>query len=214
MELLRLQEMLDQALCEEEVKDESLDKLASDTLGNYELDLLDCINDKDTILQDLAEQTVYTIYDDALCINVKGRPYIEVEMTEDEYDKVNEAIYRLAASLDKADEDFVVYGRMGGYWGYKGYADNIMINESGFETLKNKLIELVNNEDNKPDMDYNKEQDNLDGYIDTFIYDNKELLAEEIDADCLSFKSEYLDKLNNLAETIDKAEEAINRKEF
>ena len=44
------------------------------------------------------------------------------------------------------------------------------------------------------------------------LMDNKELLAEEIDADCLSFKSEYLDKLNNLAETIDKAEEAINRK--
>ena len=197
-------------LCESKSKKVSLKKLKKvnesdeiiDDLKALESDIIDYIHDKESVFEDVAEGTKYTVYEDALCINVKGRPNINVDIPDDMLetagDYIDTYISDLADSLHKEDDDFVIYGRMGGYWGYKNFENYITINDKGLKVLKDKVIELMKDEDN---TDFNSYE-----IVDYY----KEDLADELDGRHLSISKDFLKKLEDLSSVIDTNEKIIN----
>ena len=197
-------------LCESKSKKVSLRKLKKvnesdeiiDDLKALEPDIIDYIYDKESVFEDVAEGTKYTVYEDALCINVKGRPDIWVDIPDDMLetagDYIDTYISDLADSLHKEDDDFVIYGRSGGYWGYKNFENYITINDKGLKVLKDKVIELMKDEDNTDSNSY----EIVDYY--------KEDLADELDGRHLSISKDFLKKLEDLSSVIDTNEKIIN----
>ena len=197
-------------LCESKSKKVSLKKLTRvnesdeiiDELKNFEPDIIDYIYDKESVFKDVAEGTKYTVYEDALCLNVKGRPDIWVDISDDMLetagDYIDTYISELADSLHEEDDDFVIYGRMGGYWGYKNFENYITINDKGLKVLKDKVIELMKDEDKADWTPYD------------IILDYKEELADELDGWYLTISKDFLKKLEDLSSIIDDEEKKLN----
>ena len=167
---------------------------------------------KKQVFKDAAEYTaksngyVYysTMYghEQAICINVKGRPNINVDIPDDMYeiaqDYIDTYISDLADSLHEEDNDFVIYGRSGGYWGYENFEEHIVISDKGYKVLKDKFIELM------------KDEDKADWTIYDIVVNHLEELGDLLDASHLTLSKDFLEKLEDLSSIIDTNEKIIN----
>ena len=173
-----------------------------DDLKALESDIIDYIHDKESVFEDVAEGTKYTVYEDALCINIKGRPNIWVDIPDDMYeiaqDYIDTYISDLADSLHEEDKDFVIYGRSGGYWGYENFEEHIVISDKGYKVLKDKVIELM------------KDEDKADWSLYDIVVNHLEELGDLLDASHLTLSKDFLKKLEDLSSIIDTNEKIIN----
>ena len=207
-------------LCESKSKKVSLKKLKRvnesdeiiDELKDFEPDIMENIYHKKQVFKDAAEYTaksngyVYysTMYghEQAICINVKGRPNINVDIPDDMYeiaqDYIDTYISDLADSLHEEDNDFVIYGRSGGYWGYENFEEYIVISDKGYKVLKDKVIELM------------KDEDKADWTIYDIVVNHLEELGDLLDASHLTLSKDFLEKLEGLSLVIDDEEAYIN----
>ena len=207
-------------LCESKSKKVSLKKLKRvnesdeiiDELKDFEPDIMDNIYHKESVFQDVAEYTAksngYVYYstrygrEQAICINVKGRPNINVDIPDDMYeiaqDYIDTYISDLADSLHEEDNDFVIYGRSGGYWGYENFEEHIVISDKGYKVLKDKVIELM------------KDEDKADWSLYNIVVNHTEELGDLLDASHLTLSKDFLEKLEDLSSIIDTNEKIIN----
>ena len=207
-------------LCESKSKKVSLKKLKMvnesdeiiDELKDFEPDIMDNIYHKESVFQDVAEYTAksngYVYYstryghEQAICINVKGRPNINVDIPDDMYeiaqDYIDTYISDLADSLHEEDNDFVIYGRSGGYWGYENFEEHIVISDKGYKVLKDKVIELM------------KDEDKADWSLYNIVVNHTEELGDLLDASHLTLSKDFLEKLEDLSSIIDTNEKIIN----
>ena len=207
-------------LCESKSKKVSLKKLKRvnesdeiiDELKDFEPDIMENIYHKKQVFKDAAEYTaksngyVYynTMYgnEKAICINVKGRPNINVDIPDDMYeiaqDYIDTYISDLADSLHEEDKDFVICGRSGGYWGYTNFEEHIVISDKGYKVLKDKVIELM------------KDEDKADWTIYDIVVNHLEELGDLLDASHLTLSKDFLEKLEDLSSIIDTNEKIIN----
>ena len=207
-------------LCESKSKKVSLKKLKRvnesdeiiDELKDFEPDIMENIYHKKQAFKDAAEYTaksngyVYysTMYghEQAICINVKGRPKINVDIPDDMYeiaqDYIDTFISDLADSLHEEDNDFVIYGRSGGYWGYENFEEYIVISDKGYKVLKDKVIELM------------KDEDKADWTIYDIVVNHLEELGDLLDASHLTLSKDFLEKLEDLSSIIDTNEKIID----
>ena len=207
-------------LCESKSKKVSLKKLKRvnesdeiiDELKDFEPDIMDNIYHKESVFQDVAEYTAksngYVYYstryghEQAICINVKGRPNINVDIPDDMYeiaqDYIDTYISDLADSLHEEDKDFVICGRSGGYWGYENFEEHIVISDKGYKVLKDKVIELM------------KDEDKADWSLYNIVVNHLEELGDLLDASHLTLSKDFLEKLEDLSSIIDTNEKIIN----
>ena len=200
-------------LCESKSKKVSLKKLKRvnesdeiiDELKGFEADIMEYIYHKESAFKDAAEYTAksngYVYYntrygnEQAICINVKGRPKINVDIPDDMYeiaqDYIDTYISDLADSLHEEDKDFVIYGRSGGYWGYENFEEYIVISDKGYKVLKDKVIELM------------KDEDKADWSIYDIVVNHLEELGDLLDASHLTLSKDFLKKLEDLSSVID-----------
>ena len=207
-------------LCESKSKKVSLKKLKMvnesdeiiDELKDFEPDIMEYIYHKESAFKDAAEYTAksngYVYYntrygnEQAICINVKGRPNINVDIPDDMYeiaqDYIDTYISDLADSLYAEDNDFVICGRSGGYWGYTNFEEHIVISDKGYKVLKDKVIELM------------KDEDKADWTIYDIVVNHLEELGDLLDASHLTLSKDFLKKLEGLSLVIDDEEAYIN----
>ena len=220
MKLRELEKVLALAL------DESMDTFyaidfVNDVIKEWEPELLDYINSMDYI-EPLVEANGYKIYDSAMVLDVKGRPNIKFDVPRDKEQAfataLNDEIQIFANSLEEVDEDFVVLGRSGGYWGLNNLSDNIKMSEKGLDTISHKVFEIGQTEDYKDAWDNAIESEDrfeLEDVAYNIIQNNlselSELLKEE---DCLEIKPEFLERMKKISDAIDKKEEEWQSKEF
>ena len=141
-----------------------------------------------------------------LVIDVKGRPYIEVEAisdylaTPDGEQAYQFAINSFAQELTNKWDDFVILGRSGGYWGFEDVS--ITLSQEGLQALA-RLTKA------KADAEY-------EGSVVDAISENYQDFFTELaeDADNFTFTQELLNKINQLKDLIDEKEKQMNTKEF
>ena len=216
-------------LCESKSKKVSLKKLKrvneSDetivkVIKELEPDILDYyIYGRDKGFKDAAEYSaknngyVYynTMYgnEQAICINVKGRPRLDVDIPDDMYDEVDELVNieidDFATYLKEEDNSFMIVGRLGGYWGYKleyKDIDSFIINQKGIEKLKKTITSLIKEKYGDAELNYDE--------VDDFVYEELDIIADALDDKCIEIKKEIFDKLKSLETLIDDKEKEIN----
>ena len=189
-------------------------------IKELELDILDYyIYGRDKGFKDAAEYSaknngyVYynTMYgnEQAICINVKGRPRLDVDIPDDMYDEVDELVNieidDFARDLKEEDNSFMIVGRSGGYWGYKleyKDIDSFIINQKGIEKLKKTITSLIKEKYGDAELNYDEVND--------FVYEELGIIADALDDKCIEIKKEIFDKLKSLETLIDDKEKEIN----
>ena len=217
-------------LCESKSKKVSLKKLKrvneSDetivkVIKELEPDILDYyIYGRDKGFNDAAEYSAknngYVYYntrygnEQAICINVKGRPKINVDIPDDMYDEVDELVNfeidNFARDLKEEDNSFIIVGRSGGYWGYKlEYNDinNFTINQKGIEKLKKTITSLIEEKYGDAELNYDE--------VDDFVYEELDIIVDVLDdGHYIEIKKEIFDKLKSLETLIADKEKEIN----
>lgn len=154
----------------------------------------------------------YKIYDNAVVINVKGRPYLDFDTSNIDNDYFNNEIQLFADALATKFPDFVVKGRMGGYWGLDNAKDHVFLNR---DKVFNLIYDKLNN-------DILRELNNLEDFHEYDIYDAvQNIFFNKIDLDDITENSEYwevepnfIQNLNDLAKDIDNKEAEMNNADY
>lgn len=182
-------------------------------LKSIETEILDkstySVSDK---INDYLEEQGYQLYDDAAVINVKGRPDVEIKYIQflrDLYPIENYIVDRIqefAQELSDLFEDFVIKGRMGGYWGLNNASEHVEI--SNFDELADFYINKMNNDkEAQEDPDFTN---NPEDYYYQFtggedaVYDMGELIKVKLD-------DTFMSELEEIKLSIDAEEESINK---
>lgn len=226
MDLRRLEEALDLALTEELPQETNLEDKILKELKNWEPEILDELQKSDLaeMLEPCAEANDYVIYDEALTIDVKGRPNIQEPLLSELNDKlgndtVGQIIFdEIQTFADyELPNDIVILGRSGGYWGYDNVTSAATITEHGYEVLKNAVIGYLNDEN----LQYKErladaDEDELEGIIYDCIYSNTNDLSTELreNEETVEIESGMLEKMKELSDRIDEKEAEMNTEEF
>lgn len=228
MDVRKLDKILEMALSE--ALPVELDQIILNELKEWTPEILESV--ADYIYEneaDIAEQAGYKCYggdgfkDNALVLNVKGRPDIDPdkvgrENNEDFWDEIELAIADFADVLKDEFEGFTIRGRMGGYWGLADLDHNIQITEHGYELMKVKTLELLED----PELYYKEamEEAETEEDVKSVVYDviNYELTSVSnaliTGDDTIEIKPEFLARMNELSDLIDKQEKAMQEPEF
>ena len=178
-------------------------------------------------LDDLAKSYGYRAYgsdgrDDALVMNVKGMPDLDLEELGLDYEKdyklIQNEIELLADTLSQEFPGFIILGHMGGYWGLDKLNRNITISDKGYEALEAEVKELLQDPDlwYKEALEEAKTEDEKDGIIYDCIYENTSDLGYILNdnSDYLDIEPEFLKRMNELKEIILSQEKAMQSKEY
>ena len=225
MDLRKLDEILEQALNEE--LPANLDDIILDELKDWEAYIIDELSASDLseIINKFAEDNGYLIYDEAIVLNVKGRPRITNPELLDKDLPFMEAIElfieTLSDEIGTTENDFVIKGRSGGYWGL----DNVLsyksckITEHGYELMKQEALQILND----PDLVYGErlaeagdDALELQGIAYDCIYSNKNALAGKLQEaeDTIELKDTIMEEMKKLSDAIDEKEKEMNTEEF
>ena len=228
MDVRKLDAVLDMALNEALPAD--LDDMIIRCLKEYQDEILESVADYiSENEEDVAEQAGYKCYcgdgfqDNALVLDVKGRPDIDADVVgrennEDFWNEINLALADFADRLKEEIPGFTIRGRMGGYWGISDLDHNIDITDHGYELMKVKTLELLND----PELMYNgaMEEAQTDEDRESVIYDvlNYDLTVVSnaliTGDDTIEIKPEFLARMNELSDLIDKQEAEMQKPEF
>lgn len=228
MDLRRLEEVLDLALTEELPQETNLDEIILKELKNWEPEILDELQKSDLaeMLEPCAEANDYVIYDEALTIDVKGRPNIQEPLLSELNDKfgndtVGQIIFdEIQTFIDyELPNDIVILGRSGGYWGYDNVTSAATITEHGYELMKNEVNELLHNNDLVfPErlIDAGDDRLELEGVVYDCIYSNVNSIAHVLlnNEDTVEIEPGMLEKMKELSDRIDEKEAEMNTEEF
>ena len=168
--------------------------------------------DLQDIEQQLADQYGYKLYGEdgsnCLVINVKGRPNISLEVTPEMQQEIDLKIDGLVDFLREQYPNFVIVGRMGGYWGLSNFIENINISEQGILKLQNKVEEIV--QDLIDNKEYTEQEVKEDMY--DVIHNNKDELIDILIQDVNNFEivNSYLQDLKDIEESINDVEKQLN----
>lgn len=179
--------------------------------------------DADDLYQTLADKYGYKYYDDAMVFDVKGRPNLhitaeDVGVDEDTfYNELNSQIEFLAEDLHYEHPDFRICGRSGGYWGFLVGLKDLAVTKAYAEKFVN---DMLNNEEfldwlYSPDADGMAVNDVVWSYI--WNYTEYDILCDDVISnplENLDLSDEFKEKMNNLAETIDSTEKAMDSVDY
>lgn len=182
-------------------------------LKSIETEILDkstySVNDK---IKDYLEEQGYQLYDDAAVINVKGRPDVEIkyiQFLKDVYPIENYIVDRIqefAQELSDLFEDFVIRGRMDGYWGLNNASKHVEI--SNFDELADFYINKMNNDkEAQEDPDFtNNPEDYYYQFVggEDAVDDMGELIKVKLD-------DTFMGELEEIKLSIDAEEKSINK---
>lgn len=220
MELRKLHEVLRLAL--EEAIPETLDEIILKELKEWEDTLLDELSKNDLMdaLVPVAEVNDYKIYDEALVIDVKNRPRIDIDLDAMGFtpEETQLHIEAFTNSMEETFKDFVVKGRSGGYWGLDNCGEHVEITEHGLELMKLEVLELLNNPELrfKDDLDGEEDTNAIDGIVYDCIYSNINSIAHVLinNEETLEFKPEFLNEMKRLSDYIDEKEKEMNTEKY
>ena len=198
--------------------DDTLDKAIRKEIVSWKADFLDAISGEiDETLNTIAENNDYRLYDDALVIDVKGRPNILLDLKElgVAENAVENAIYSFINRLSAEWNDFTVLGRSGGYWGFENATEQVGITDKGIDKIVAKVKEVIEDE-------FAEELDEADGNeveiagvvytaLSSFTSDIAEVLLDDT---ALTFDADLMNKMAQLEEKINQEESAMNKKEY
>lgn len=179
--------------------------------------------DAGDLYQTLADKYGYKYYDDALMFDVKYRPNLhitaeDIGVDEDTfYNELNSQIESLAEDLHYEHPDFRIYGRSGGYWGFIVELKDLVITKAYAEKF---VDDMLNNEEfmdwlYSPDADGMAVNDVVWSYI--WNYTEYDILCDDVISsplENLDLSDEFEKKMNNLAETIDSTEKAMDSVDY
>ena len=182
-------------------------------LKSIETEILDkstySISDK---IKDYLEEQGYQLYDDAAVINVKGRPNVEIKYIQflrDLYPIENDIANRIqdfAQELSEMFEDFVIKGRMAGYWGLDNASEHVEI--SNFDELADFYINKMNNDkEAQEDPDFTN---NPEDYYYQFVGGEN---AIDVMGELIKVKLDdnFMDNLEEIKLAIDTEEKSMNK---
>ena len=179
--------------------------------------------DTNDLYQTLADKYGYKYYDDALMFDVKYRPNLhitaeDIGVDEDTfYNELNSQIESLAEDLHYEHPDFRIYGRSGGYWGFLVELKDLVITKAYAEKF---VDDMLDNEEfmdwlYSPDADGTAVNDAVWSYI--WNYTEYDILCDDVVSsplENLDLSDEFKEKMNNLAETIDSTEKAMDSVDY
>lgn len=215
-------EAIDEGL--EEVK---VRELAKEAINTYNAEIINDFSGYTDALQEAAEANDYTIYDDYLTLNVKGRPVIEEPLRSELLEKygeeainnlIDETIRAFTDELSAKYEDaFGVLGRSGGYWGFKITDDDVAISDEGYNVAIDDVIKQAEDWEDYHYKEYVAEanEKEIASIFDSVVFYDTARVVEVIeDVKGLEFKPEFLAKMTELSEMIDEKEKEMNNKSF
>ena len=175
--------------------------------------------------EDLAEGLGFKSYGDSCVIDVKGRPRLNFDAGDiakklnlkesTVYDiehavqeKLDFEIEAFAQDLEQDYSDFVIEGRMGGYWGLSNFYWNIDISPIGraqlIKELENAYIQLINKEDKSQEQINEDMEDDVQYAYDYFTAEIYDTLLE--DKSNFKLNADYLFELEQISKRIDEKE--------
>ena len=189
---------------------------AKEVVADYPIEYLVPDYDLTEIAESLAEELGCKIYSDNgrhyLVKNVKGMPNIDEKSSGLDFSKesnceaVNSAVELFGERLaHEYGDDFVIVGRMGGYWGLTNPEAQIVVSGKGYEKLAEILLEEYK------EKGYT-EEDTLGDYL---YYNDRhfgELLQEDFEN--FEFNKEYKENMESLINSIKEEEKQMNSKEY
>lgn len=162
----------------------------------------------------LAEKYGYTTYTDtdaALVLNVKNRPHINLDVTPEMQEIIDINIQDLANTLNDQYDNFVILGRMGGYWGLSNFRNHIIICQQGIEFLQKEVLTLTKKLIDQGE--YTEEE--IEEYIYDIIVEYDDDLFDKLltNVDNFDIDDEYKEAMNIISQDIDEVEKILNDKE-
>lgn len=222
MDIRELDKVLSLAL-EESLDDTSIDELIEQEIkeNGWETEILAQLDkdEKIQIISNVVDNYGYTIYDNALVFNVKGRPnihYTDADIPAEEY---NLALSDFSNSLANEHEDFVTLGRSAGYWGIDNLSDKLVISEDGINVIKKEILKHLN----APDEEYveaMKETEDVPSLVRGVIYDvlndyYTDFAYELCNyTDSLDIAPELIKEMTDISTAIDAKETEMDTAEF